>query len=167
MKEIELEIPIDEMDEGDLRATFAEVMEAHEENVKEFRELEEQLDEAADYSEQVEQLEDELETAKAYFAEKGEGVTGIQKDLLVDRFALEELVQFAEKADEEAAEFAEEADEADEDEEADFSDDEEEAEESIFADRPSKVGDFSADQFEDRKEAAKSRLSGIGGIALD
>lgn len=167
MKQIELEVPIEDMDEADLRATFAEVMEAHESNVEEYNELSEQLDEAASFKEQVEALEEQLAEFRAYFAEKGSEVTGISEDVLAERFEPAELVEFAQKYDEQlVAEFSAEAEaEADADEEAEFSE-EDEAEGGIFVEKPSKAPNF-ADNDADRIEAAKQRLAGIGGIALD
>lgn len=164
MQHIELEVPIEDMDEADLRATFAEVMEAHESNVEEYNELSEQLEAAAEYKEQVEDMEGQLSEFRAYFARKGAEVTGISEEVLAERFEPTELVEFAQKYDEQVAEFSAEADEGDESDDAEFS---EEAEEgaSLFVEKPSKVGDFSDN--EDRIEAARQRLAGIGGIALD
>ncbi|MFC6717897.1 hypothetical protein ACFQGT_09680 [Natrialbaceae archaeon GCM10025810] len=161
MKKIELETPIEEMSEADLRETFSQVMEAHEENIAEFSELQEQAEQAAEYSEKIEELESDLDEAKAYFSAKASEVTNISEELLAERFSMGELVEMAGRADEAAAEFAEAPETDDADEEAD-----EEAEESVFAEKPAKAPKFSADAVESRKEAARARLSNVGGLSL-
>lgn len=163
MKHIELEVPIEDMEEADLRATFAEVMEAHESNVTEHEELTQKLDDAAEFEQQVEDLNEQISEFRAYFAQKGSEVTGISEEILAERFDPSELVEFAQKYDEEqAAEFVSEAEEA----EATEEEAEVEESESVFTEKPSKAPNFS-EPSETRMDAARERLAGIAGISLD
>ena len=171
MKEIELSKPIDEMDDDDLRTTFAKVLEAHEENIAEFASLTEELEAA---TARAEEADETLTGAKAYFAEKASGYTRLSGEVLAARFSLDELIEMAGEAD--AAEFAEEeaeeaSDSADgEEEEAAFSADsaeESEEETPLFAEKPQKSPAFTADEEEAVRAAAKARLSGMAGLSLD
>lgn len=174
MKKIELETPIDEMSESDLRETFSEVMDAHEENVAEFSEVQDEAEKAGEYAETIEELQADVDEAAGYFAEKASEITKLNSDVLVDRFSIDELVELAAQADEEAA-FSEDADcpvdgcdgpaDCVDPHDDDCADDGEE--ESLFAEKPSKAPDFSADTMETRKEAARQRLSRIGGVSLN
>ena len=175
MKKIELETPIDEMSEADLRETFAQVMEAHEANTAEFAEVQEEAEKAAEYSETIEELEADIEEAAGYFARKASTVTKLNEEILVERFSIDELVDLAAEADEvaEEAEFSEEGcdvggcdgpDDCTDPECANFSEDEA-GEESLFADKPSKAPVTSGE--ESRRDAAKSRLARIGGLSLE
>ncbi len=166
MKKIELETPIDEMSEADLRETFSQVMEAHEENIAAYNELEEESKEAAEYAETIEELEGDLDNARAYFSEKASTVTNIDQELLAERFSMGELVEMAGRADEAAAEFSETCDQCETPEECEEDEECEKGDESVFADKPQKSPAFSSDALEDRKEAARARLSSVGGISL-
>ncbi|ELY49888.1 hypothetical protein [Natronorubrum bangense] len=163
MKKIELETPIDEMSEADLRETFSQVMDAHEENITAYSELEETAGKATEYAEHIEDLESDLEAARAYFSEKASTVTNIDQELLAQRFSMGELVEMTGRADEAAeARFSEEQ-EATEQEADEGAVDEPE---TVFADKPQKSPAFSSDALESRKEAARARLSSVGGISL-
>lgn len=172
MKEIELSKPIDEMDDDDLRTTFAKVLEAHEENIAEFASLTEELEAA---TARAEEADETLAGAKAYFAEKASSYTRLSGEVLAARFSLDELIEMAGEAD--AAEFAEEeAEEASEsadgeEEEAAFSaDSAEEPEEEdtpLFAEKPQKSPAFTADEQEAVRAAAQARLDGLAGLSLD
>lgn len=170
MKEIELSKPIDEMDDDDLRTTFAKVLEAHEENIAEFASLTEELEAA---TARAEEADETLTGAKAYFAEKASGYTRLSGEVLAARFSLDELIEMAGEAD--AAEFAEEeaeeaSESADGEEAAAFSEDsaEESKEETpLFAEKPQKSPAFTADEEEAVRAAAKARLSGMAGLSLD
>ena len=155
MRKIELETSIEEMDEADLRETFSDVLEAHDENVAEFAELTQKTEKAGEYKERVEELEGDLEEASGYFAQKASEMNGLSEDILVDRFSIDELVEMASEADEQS--FSEEVVEEDEPEDDD--------DDSIFAERKQKSPDFSADK--DRTEKSKERLSRIGGITFE
>ncbi len=157
MKKIELDTPIEDMSEADLRETFSDVMEAHEANVAEYAEVSEEAEKAAEYAETIEELEADVSEAAGYFAAKASEVTKLDTGVLVDRFSIDELVELAAQADEETdeAEFSEEEDVEDEPEE----------DASVFAEKPSKAPVTSAQ--ENRRDAAKDRLSRIGGISLD
>jgi hypothetical protein len=159
MRQIELETPIDKMDESDLRETFSQVMEAHNENATEFAEVKNRAEEAGDLEDRVDELEAETDTAVEYFAEKATDVTGLSTDLLQTRFSIEELVELADKADE-AKDFSQETDETPEE-------DDENGDETLFADKEQKSPAFSTDNISDRKDAARDRLSDMGGISLD
>lgn len=159
MKNIELDTPIAEMDEDSLRATFADVMAAHEENIAEYDALSEQF---SDLEADLEAEQETVGEAATYFAEKAESVTTLDADLLVDRFNIGELIGMAARADEQAeeqaeAEFAEE-DEGDEE-------GEEGVEANMFADRPDRAP--TGGEAADYSEEAKSRLARIPGLALD
>ena len=121
MHEFSLTKDIEEMDAGELRSTLDEFMEKHGENVEAYAGLEDDL---AEYSEQVEALEGDLETAQTYFAEKAADYTHLDSEVIVERFSLAETIEMAGEAEE--AEFSEpeapeEEAEADADEETRFS----------------------------------------------
>lgn len=158
MRQIELETPIDEMDESDLRATFSDVMDAHNENVTEFAEVQERAENADEFSARIEELEADREEAVSYFSERAAEVTNINEEILADRFSVDELVEMAGEADEQAAEFSEEAQEGGDPDEGD--------DETLFADKQQKSPAFSTDDLDDRKEAARDRLDRMGGIQL-
>jgi hypothetical protein len=158
MKQIELEMPVDEMGEADLRVTLSDVLAAHEENV-------------ADYAQTVEALESaesDVEAAKTYFAQKAESLTQLSADVLVERFSLSELSDMATQADEAAEAFSEDSpEESPEAEAADEAD--EEPEGSLFAERPQKSPAFTSDDdaMAQYAEAARERLAHIPGLRLD
>lgn len=172
MKHIQLETPIEEMDDASLRATFADVMAAHEDNVSEFSTVE---TETEALEAELTEARAQVEQAKAYFAEKAAEVTSLDTDILAERFSLEELTEMAGRADQAALEAVTEAAEADVDEtdDAEFSEDEagEEAETdedenaSVFASRPPRAPEISGDAELDAE--ARSRISGLPGLALD
>lgn len=162
MKQIELEMPVDEMGEADLRATLSDVLGAHEENVAEYAQTVEALEAA----------EADIETAKTYFAEKAEAFTQLSADVLTERFSLAELSDMAGQADEAAAAFSEDStEEPVEDVEGEFAEGEndEEPEGSLFAERPQKSPAFTSDDdaMAQYAEAARERLSHIPGLRLD
>lgn len=160
MKQIELETPVAEMDEADLRETFSDVMAAHEQNITEYEDLQSDLEDASEYSEKIEELEAEQDVAVAYFADKASEVTNISEEILSARFSVDELVEMAGEADEVAFSEVQEGGETDETDEAD------EADETVFADKEQKSPAFSQDNVDARKEAAKERLSRLGGVSF-
>ena len=160
MKQIELETPVAEMDEADLRETFSDVMAAHEENITEYENLQSDLEDASEYSEKIDELEAEQDVAVAYFADKASEVTNISEEILGERFSVDELVEMAGEADEVAFSEVQEGGETDETDEAD------EAGETVFADKEQKSPAFSQDNVDARKEAAKERLSRLGGVSF-
>lgn len=157
MKQIELEMPVDEMGEEDLRATLSDVMAAHESNVSEYSEL----------VSEKEAAEADVETAKAYFAAKAEAFTQLSAELLQTRFSLSELVDMAGKADESEPAFSEDA-ETVAAPEAEATETPEEPEQ-LFAERPQKSPAFTSDDdaMAQYAEAAKARLAHLSGIQLD
>ena len=160
MKQIELETPVAEMDEADLRETFSDVMAAHEENITEYENLQSDLEDASEYSEKIDELEAEQDVAVAYFADKASEVTNISEEILGERFSVDELVEMAGEADEVVFSEVQEGGETDETDEAD------EADETVFADKEQKSPAFSQDNVDARKEAAKERLSRLGGVSF-
>jgi chromosome segregation ATPase len=163
MKSIEIDTPIEEMDDESLRATFSAVLEAHNENVAEY----------ATFSARVEELESEnerlagqVEQAKAHFAASASELTTLDADLLAARFSLDELIEMAGKA----AQFAQEAVEADAEEEAPEADAEgeaaEEGAETVFADRPDRAP-VPTDADAKFRQAARDRLKNIPGLAFE
>lgn len=151
MHEFSLTKEIEDMDEGELRSTLDKFMEKHAENVAAYSDLEDEIDQ---FSEQVEVLEGDLETAQTYFAEKASDYTHLDTEVIVERFSLSETIEMAGEATE--AEFSEpEADEADGDE-AD--------EETRFSERPEKgrlPSDGAKSQFSEQAEADVSRILGL------
>ncbi|QCC48093.1 hypothetical protein [Halobellus limi] len=168
MKKISIDTPVEDMDEESLRATFTDVLAAHEENVTEFE------TETTKFSELESELEAEREkTAEvsAYFAEKATAVTSLDTDLLVDRFSLEELMGMAARADEEAAAAAASASESesefDDGEEADVDGgDDADEDVTIFAERRDRAPITDEEQAAFTDEA-RSRLSRIPGLTFD
>jgi regulator of replication initiation timing len=143
MKHIELDTPIEEMEIDDLRTTFSAVMDAHDENLSQTETLE---GEKAEYAEQVEALETELEEVKTYFAEKASETTTLDVEILCDRFSLAELQDMAAEAEEQAV--------------SDADDDEPEGK---FSEKPEKGVVPEQTTYSD---AARERLSRIPGLAL-
>jgi hypothetical protein len=97
MHEFDINEPVKDMDEGDLRSTLDEFMEKHEENVADYREIESDRDE---FSETVEDLEAEISEyaeTEGTLAEKFAEVVAAESDLfdadeVSDRFSLTELI---------------------------------------------------------------------------
>ncbi|QRV15033.1 hypothetical protein JMJ58_19320 [Haloterrigena salifodinae] len=151
MHEFSLTKDIEDMDEGELRSTLDEFMEKHADNITAYGDLE---DDVAEYSEKVEALEGDLETAQTYFAEKASDYTHLETEVIVERFSLAETIEMAGEAEE--AEFSEpEADEVEAEDEGD---------ETRFSERPEKgrvpsEGDKSA--FAQQAEDDVSRLLGL------
>lgn len=133
MHEFSIDGSVEEMDEGDLRATLTDFMERHEANVEAFEEIEAERD---SFSEQVEDLESQVEAhaeTEAALIEKFSAVVAEEAPLftaeeVADRFSLTELI---EKADSLGAfslpEVPEEGEAV-----------EEEAEEGTFSEKPGK-----------------------------
>ena len=158
MKKITIDTPVEDMDEESLRATFADVLAAHEENVAEFEAQKESFSETeADLAAEREKTAE----VSAYFAEKATDVTNLDTELLVDRFSLDELMGMAARADEQAAEI---------EAESEFTEEEatEEAEEdvTIFAERRDRAP-ISDEEKAAFTEEAHSRLSRIPGLTFE
>jgi predicted nuclease with TOPRIM domain len=166
MKKIELSTPVEEMELDDLRTTFSEVLEAHNENIEQYSDLKESLESK---DSEIEALQADLDTSKSYFADRAQEYTNLSAEMLADRFSLTELVELADASDEAEAEFSEEEVGAEAPVEGEEEGDEGAADEgvSLFADKPSKVPEFSEDDITARQEAVRSRLSHIGGLTLD
>lgn len=157
MKQIELDTPVEEMDEESLRATLSDVMDAHEANYAEAAERE------AEFSETEEKLtaaEEQLGAAKSAFAAKAAPHTNIDADVLVERFSMDELVAYAEEAEAAGASFAEETPEPE------ASDDPEDDPEATFAEKPPKAPSVADDEM-DYSEQAAARLTRFSGLVLE
>jgi hypothetical protein len=97
MHEFDINEPVEDMDEGDLRSTLDEFMEKHEENVADYQEIESERD---DFGEKVETLEDEVsgfQETEGTLAEKFAEIVAAESDLfdaeeVSDRFSLTELI---------------------------------------------------------------------------
>lgn len=152
MHEFTLTKDIEDMDEGELRSTLDEFMDKHAENVTAYDDLD---GEVADYSEQVESLEGDLETAQTYFADKASDYTHLETEVIVERFSLAETIEMAGEAEEAAfsePEAPEEEAEADE------------TEETRFSERPEKgrvPSDSDKSAFAEQAEDDVSRLLGL------
>jgi hypothetical protein len=94
MKHIELTQPIDEMDDEDLRATFADVMTAHAANVEEFEALETKFSEAEARAESAESDRDEAAT---YFAAQAAQSVNLPAETILDKFEFSEIRELAEQ----------------------------------------------------------------------
>lgn len=117
MDTFEFKKEIDEMSEGQLRATAREFRAKHNDQVEEANKME---DDISEYQERAEQAEDQLGEAESYFAEKAAEVKDMDADILADRFDLGELRDMVEDA-EEAGEFdADEPEGSDEGQETQF-----------------------------------------------
>ncbi|NUC72552.1 hypothetical protein HTZ84_09560 [Haloterrigena sp. SYSU A558-1] len=151
MHEFSLTKDIEDMDEGELRSTLDEFMEKHAENITAYGDLE---DDVAEYSEKVEALEGDLETAQTYFAEKASDYTHLETEVIVERFSLVETIEMAGEAEE--AEFSEP--------EADEVEGEDEDDETRFSERPEKgrvPSDSDKSAFSAQAEDDVSRLLGL------
>lgn len=100
MHEFDIDEPVEEMDEGDLRSTLDEFMQKHEENVEDYQALESDRDE---FSEKVETLEDEVAEyadTEGTLVEKFATVVADETPMfdaeeVADRFSLGELLEKA------------------------------------------------------------------------
>ena len=97
MHKFSLDSSLEDMDEADLRSTLDEFMQKHEENVEDYEAATEACDE---FSEKVEALEGDLETAQTYFAEKASEYTHLDTEMIVERFSLAETIDMAGEAEE-------------------------------------------------------------------
>lgn len=148
-----------EMNEGELRSTLKAFMEQHTENVEAYEALEGERDE---FSERVDALEGEVETAQTYFAERASEYTHLDTEVIVERFSLDETIEMAGEADSAAAaqaeaEYTEETEEADSEDAADS--------ESVFADKPDKAPVVETEEtetgFASEAESDLSRILGL------
>ena len=118
MYEFELEADIDEMDEADLRETFSDFLDKHEENVTEYEELRDELAEFEDVDlDELEARASKVDRVKKEFAEKAGEYTNLGTEYAVENFSLEKNIELA-------AEF-DEAQEQDEDTASEFEEQEE------------------------------------------
>ncbi len=88
---------IDDMSEGELRATARDFREKHNEQVTEANETEAKLTE---YKEQLEAAQEDAEAYLQFFAGKASEVKDMEADVLADRFSAAELREMVEDADE-------------------------------------------------------------------
>ena len=118
MYEFELEADIDEMDEEDLRETFSEFLDKHEENVTEYEQLRDELAEFEDVDlDELEERASKVDRVKKEFAEKAGEYTNLGTEYAVENFSLEKNIELAAEYDE--------AQEQDEDTESEFEEQEE------------------------------------------
>lgn len=159
MHEFSLSKDIEDMDEGDLRSTLDAFMDKHADNIEAYDDLAAERDE---FSEQVEALEGDLETAQTYFAAKASHYTHLDAEVICDRFSLEETIEMAGEA-EEAAEAAAEAETETEEEFSEDEADEAEESESVFADKPDKapIGGGSTGGVQSDAKADLERVLGV------
>lgn len=162
MHEFDIDEPVEDMDEGDLRSTLDEFMQKHEENVEDYQDLETDRDE---FSEKVETLEDEVSEyadTEGSLVEKFATVVADESDLfdaaeVADRFSLGELM---EKADAMGAFSL-----AQETPQDDAGDDEAPDEGTTFDERPDRAptGDGGSDgsSFADSAESDLNELLGL------
>ena len=122
MEAFEFKKDIDEMSEGQLRATAREFQTKHNEQVSEANDM---SDELTEYKEKYEEAQETADEAVEYFAGRAAEVKDMDEDVLADRFSAGELREMVEDA-EEAGEFSDDADDAD-DEETTFSEKEQKA----------------------------------------
>jgi hypothetical protein len=163
MKKITIDTPVEDMDEESLRATFADVLAAHEENVAEF---EAQKESFSEIEADLEAEREKTAEVSAYFAEKATDVTNLDTELLVDRFSLDELMGMAARADEQAADAASEFDDGEVDVDADAGTDDGEEDVTIFAERRDRAP-ISDEEKAAFTEEAHSRLSRIPGLTFE
>ena len=135
----------DEMDDEELRSTLTDFMEKHAENVEDYEALESARDE---FSEKVEALEGDLETAQTYFADKASEYTHLDTEVIVERFSLVETIEMAGEAEE--AQFSE-ADDGDVDDE----------DETKFSDKPERApAEGGQSKFRDQAESDLESILG-------
>ena len=158
MHEFSLSKDIEDMDEGDLRSTLDAFMDKHADNREAYDDLAAERDE---FSEQIEALEGDLQTAQAYFAKRASDYTHLDAEVICDRFSLEETIEMAGEA-EEAAEAAAAAAETEEEFSEDEADEAEESE-SVFADKPDKapIGGGSTGGVQSDAKADLERVLGV------
>lgn len=146
---ISLDTPVEDMDEASLRVTLGDVMEAHEAN---YAAAEARDAEFSELSEELEAAQAQVDEAKSAFASQAADYTNIDEDTLVDRFSLDELVEFAQDADDGETEFSEE-DETDDG--------------SVeFSEKPPKAPEI-PEGGADYSEKAEARLDRVPGLVLE
>jgi septal ring factor EnvC (AmiA/AmiB activator) len=160
MHEFSLSKDIEDMDEGDLRSTLDAFMDKHADNREAYDDLAAERDE---FSEQIEALEGDLQTAQAYFAKRASDYTHLDAEVICDRFSLEETIEMAGEA-EEAAEAAVDA-ETEEEFSEDGADEAEESE-SVFADKPDKAPIGGGEGTTGFASEAKADLERVLGVDL-
>lgn len=105
MYEFELEADIDEMDEADLRETFSEFLDKHEENVTEHEQLRDELAEFENVDlDELEARASKVDRVKKEFAEKAGEYTNLGTEYAVENFSLEKNIELAAEFDEAQAE---------------------------------------------------------------
>ena len=144
MQKFEFKKSVDEMTEGELRATLREFTERQNEQIEAAEALEA---EAAEYKADAEEAREELQSAQSFFGSIAADLKDMDEEVMADRFSLDELVEIVDASGQFSLDVeADEADDEGDDEEAegeDFSesdgDEGSEAEQSTkFAEREQK-----------------------------
>lgn len=99
MEVFEFKKDIDEMSEGQLRATAREFQTKHNEQVAEAKDTEQNLTE---YKEELEAAQEAADEARTYFAEKASEVKDMDAEVLSDRFSVGELREMVEDSEEDS-----------------------------------------------------------------
>lgn len=95
------------MEPEELRATLAEFMEKHDDNIEEYESLQEDHEGLqSEYSE----AQDALDNLRTKFAEEAADYINLSPEIIADRFSYSEITQIIEEG-EKAEEFAEDEDE--------------------------------------------------------
>ncbi|MFC6953773.1 hypothetical protein [Halorubellus litoreus] len=158
---LSFETAIDEMDEDELRATLTEFAEKHEANQAAFNDLVEALDGVGNDGKEAEfeALQEEVSAFKAQFAEALAERVPLTVEELAE-FSLSRLYEMDEQTEEAPADLP-----ADDDPVDDPADDDTPS--FMKESKPSKAGDFSADDYDSAVEKARGSLQGIPGLSFD
>jgi len=148
MHEFELQTDPEEMDGDDAKATLAEFMEKHRENVEEYDELE------TDFSELEEEHDEQTEALaelRTKFAEEAAEYVNLAPDVIADRFSYSEILSIVEEGDN--------SEEFSEDEEPEDAEEDEEGQLTTFSQREEKGKRESTDVTSDYTDEARDRLN--------
>jgi ElaB/YqjD/DUF883 family membrane-anchored ribosome-binding protein len=119
--ELDVDGDVSDMDAEEARETLSEFMSAHEDNQDAYNELRGELHETvSEYEEKLDKRDEKIAEFKDDLAEQAAEYVNIPKDLVVDRFSIEEIEQIIEEGDE--ADFSEDDDEDEPDELTTFRD---------------------------------------------
>lgn len=135
---------LDEMGEGELRATLRDTVAKHNEQVSDAEDYEQTIEQ---YEQDLESAETEAEAAVSYFAEQVAEQKDMEEDVLSERFSADELREMLDE-DADPGDFSEE--------------DGEDGDESKFADQPGKSDSHPGedDDLAEYREKARSFISG-------
>lgn len=154
--ELDLNKEVSDLEEDETKETLVDFMETHQKNTEAYDELQSEIEDVeTDYQEQIEDYEEKLSGVKAEYAEEASEYVNVTKEIMLDRFSLDEIKQIIDEAEAEE-EFSDEPDEEPEDETSSL---------TTFADRGEKGRRDPEDgpsKFRDKAESKLHQKMGLG-----